>query len=201
MVSIIVPYVEDRGFLKECIQSIQYQTHPCEIIKVQSPRSVACNFNRGLREATGDLVKVVGDDDFLPPDSIENLVNGIGDAPWAVANATDVNNNGRYLSVYKPDTLDFAANIGLNRIHNGGTIYRTEVLREIGGMDESLWTGEEYEMHLRLMSLGYLPKYIDKEVYFYRQWSGGKSRQLRRKDPEKRANEIKRIQALYSNKV
>lgn len=197
MISVIVPYNKDRGFLTKCVDSIQLQTLACELIMSQSEKSAAYNFNRGLERATGEFVKVVGDDDWLPFDAAANLVNGIGDAPWAVANATQVDQNGGIIEVYKPETLDFAEQIKLNRIHNGGTIYRTEVLREIGGMDESLWTGEEYEMHLRMYSLGYLPKYIDKEVYFYRMWAGGKSRMLRRQNPEKRKNEITRIQNLY----
>ncbi len=195
MVSIIVPYNEDRGFLSMCLDSIKAQTVPCELIEVHSPRSVACNINHGLEMATGEFFKVVGEDDWLPQDSIENLVNGIGDAPWVVGNAINV--TGSHYEVYKPETLDFAENVKLNRIHNGGTMYRTALLRTIDGMDESLWTGEEYEMHLRMYSLGYLPKYIDKEVYFYRMWAGGKSRMLRRQNPEKRKNEISRIQNLY----
>ena len=199
MVSVIIPYNEDRGFLSMCLESIKAQTVPCELIEVNSPRSVACNVNRGIWLAKGEFIKVVGDDDWLPEDSIENLEKGIGDAPWAVANAVNVVGADR--AVYKPDTLDFAQQIKLNRIHNGGTIYRTEILKEIGGMDETLWTGEEYEMHLRLYSLGYLPKYIDKEVYYYRIHSGQKSTTLRRDNRKKRANEIARIQSLYSDKV
>jgi glycosyltransferase involved in cell wall biosynthesis len=197
--SIIVPYVEDRGYLDQCLESIRGQTVPCELIEVRSPRSVACNFNRGLEMATGEFVKVVGDDDWLPLDAIENLVDGIGNAPWAVANAIEV--YGRQHEVYKPSSLAFAINVVHNKIHNGGTIYRTEILREIGGMDETLWTGEEYEMHLRMMSLGIMPKYINKEVYYYRHWQGGKSKQLRKQDPKKRANEIARIQSLYIDKI
>ena len=199
MTSVIVPYTEDRGYLTQCLESIRAQTYPYELIEIKSPRSVAINFNRGLSFAKGEFIKVVGDDDWLPPDSLENLVKGIGDAPWAVANATEV--FGRTHEIYKPITLEFAINVVHNKIHNGGTIYRTEVLREIGGMDETLWTAEEYEMHLRLMSLGYRPKYIDKEVYFYRRWQGQKSRQLREQDKKKRANEIARIQSLYIDKV
>ena len=200
-VSIIVPYKEDRGFLAQCIESIKAQTYPCELILSQSENSVSYNFNRGLEKATGEFVKYVCDDDWLPPDSVESLVNGIGDAPWLVANATQV--QGSNMWVYKPETLDFAANVELNRIHGGTTLYRTEILREIGGLDETLWTGEEYDMNLKLMSLGYFPAYLDKEVYYYRLWSGGKSKKLRRtaEDKIKRENEIKRIQALYSDKV
>ena len=199
MVSIIVPYNKDRGFLGKCVDSIKAQTYPCELILSQSDNSVVYNFNRGLERATGEFVKVVGEDDWLPEDSAENLVNGIGDAPWVVANAIQYRDGETWIQ--KPESLIFADMVVLNRIHMGGTMYRTEILKEIGGMDESLWTGEEYDMNLKLYSFGYLPKYLDKEVYYYRLWIGQKSKQLRRHDPEKRANEIKRIQSLYIDKI
>ena len=198
-VSIIVPYDRDRGYLSKCIDSIKAQTVPCELIKVHSPRSVVCNFNRGMWLATGDFIKVVGEDDWLPPDSVENLLKGIGDAPWICANAINVEGSTEWIE--RPDSLTFADMVVRNRIHMGTTMYRTEILKEIGGMDESLWTGEEYDMNLKLYSLGYLPEYINKNVYYYRMWRGQKSKQLRKHDPEKRANEIKRIQALYSDKI
>ena len=200
-VSIIVPYNNDRGWLNLCLDSINAQTIPCELIEVHGPRSVGCNFNIGLWQSTCEFIKVVGEDDWLPKDSAENLVNGIGDAPWIVANATQCWDGGTHID--KPSSLEFADMITENMIHMGGTMYRTEILREIGGMDETLWTGEEYDMNLKLYSLGYLPKYLDKEVYFYRLWYGQKSKQLRRTLKQKiiRENEIKRIQSLYSDKV
>ena len=89
----------------------------------------------------------------------------------------------------------------LDQIHGGSTIYRREVLLKIGGMDENLWTGEEYEMHLRLWTSGYIPTYIDREVYYHRLWDGQKSKLYRKTNKTKRDDEIKRIQALYSDKV
>ena len=91
MVSVIIPYNEDRGYLKECVASIEAQTYPdIELIPSFSPGSCGHNFNNGLEKATGEYVKWVDEDDWLPPDSIENLVNGIGQAPWICANSWDV---------------------------------------------------------------------------------------------------------------
>jgi len=86
-------------------------------------------------------------------------------------------------------------------MHMGSTLYRTDVLREIGGMDETLLTGEEYDMHLKLLYLGYNPAYIDKEVYHYRMWSGGKSVIFRKHNKEWRQNELKKIQTRYLDKI
>ena len=200
LVSVIIPYNEDRGFLDRCVQSIENQTYrDFEIVYAYSKNPVAVNVNYGFSMAKGELLKVVGEDDWLPENSLKDLVEGIGDAPWAVANAYNV--IGGVVEPYAPETLDFAINVQHNKIHNGGTIYRADVIKKIGGMDESLWTGEEYEMHLRMMSLGYLPKYINKYVYFYRQHRNQKYKKLNRENREKRAKEIARIQSLYIDKV
>ena len=198
MVSIILPYVEDRGFLTECIDSIKAQTYQdIEILEIHSSDSLAKNFNKGLEKAQGEFIKLVGDDDWLPEDSIQDLVNGMYGRAWVVANAINVTEHGHFPETPNLEELRFENMVNKNGIHNGGTMYRTEIIREIGGMDESLWTAEEYEMHLRLMKKGYLPGYVPKFVYFYRIWGGSKSIKYRRKDKKKRNAEIERIQNLY----
>jgi glycosyltransferase involved in cell wall biosynthesis len=198
MVSVIVPYNEDRGYLKLCQQSIHDQTYKdIQYLEIHSPDSVAKNINKGLKLAKGEFFKVVGEDDWLPKTSIEDLVNGMEGNSWICANAHNFSDDGFTNEIPPLEGLKFENMVNLNVIHNGTTMYRTEILREIGGMDESLWTGEEYEMHLRLMKNGYMPGYIDKFVYFYRVWGGSKSIRYRRKDPVKRKAEIERIQNMY----
>lgn len=201
MVSIILPYDRDRGFLQRMRDSITAQTYPdIELIEVYADRPVAVNFNAGLAIAKGELVKVVGEDDWLPTTSIQHLVDGIGDHPWVCANAINVV-NGSYEEEYildlgKLNLRDMAIN---NVIHGGTTLYRTDILREVGGMDEALWTGEEYDMNMKLMSRGYLPGYVNKYVYFYQISSIQKSRIYRKKDPVKREAALNEIRKRYAN--
>lgn len=201
MISVIVPYDRDRGFLSQCIRSIKNQSYSdFEIIQVHRDYPVAKNFNIGLKVAKGEYCKFVTEDDWIPTNSLGDLAEGIDGADWVCANAEQHEQDKVW--IYKPELPEsFEANVERNRIHGGTTLYRTDMLREIGGMDETLWTGEEYEMHLRLMSLGYMPKYIDKVVYCHRLWNGQKSKQLRKNRKHERAEEIKRIQSLYSDKV
>ena len=199
MISVIVPYKEDRGFLKKCIDSIRNQTYQdFELIEAHGPGTLPENFNNGLRQAKGTFVKMVQDDDWLPPDSLWNLINGIGDYKWVVANVWQMCS---VPYIYKPPYLDFQSNLNHYALQMGSTLYRTALLRAIDGMDETLETGEEYDMHLKLLSLGYEPGYIDKEVYNYRMWHGGKSVIYRKKRKEWRKNELKKIQARYTDKV
>jgi len=198
MVTIILPYDKDRGYLQRMIDSIEAQTYDdIELITVHSPASVATNFNTGLKQAQGEFVKVVGEDDWLPEDSIQNLVDGIGDHPWICANAFNVIDRKPYIEKPNPRKLTLSHMIAKNVIHGGSTLYRTEILNEIGGMDESLWTGEEYDMNMHLMSKGYIPGYLDKEVYFYQVSNFQKSTIYRRENLIKREQALKEIRQKW----
>ena len=191
-VSVIVPYDRDRGYLSQCIESINAQTYQdVELIESHHPRPKGYNFNRGLERATGEFVKWVDEDDWLPTDSIENLVNGMGDHPWICANSFDV---GETTEITKSVFTSFEDTLRMNSIHAGTVLFRTELLREIGGMDESLMLAEEFDMYLRLMLNGHFPGYIDKEVSYYRMWEGSKSLQP---DQKWRREQISNIRARY----
>jgi glycosyltransferase involved in cell wall biosynthesis len=202
MISVIIPYDKDRGYLKQCIESVENQTYKdFEIVLSQGFDPVAVNFNNGLKKAKGEFCKFVTEDDWLPENSLQDLINGIEDYTWVFANSFQVEADGTW--IYKPpkEALQFASNVQGNKIHGGTTLYRTEVLREIGGMKEHLWTGEEYEMHLNLFSKGFLPGYINKVVYYHRLWSGQKSKQYRKKRKHERENELKKIRSLYIDQI
>jgi len=206
MISVIVPYKEDRGHLKQCLDSIKAQSWlDFEIIESQSDGSLPVNFNEGLRRANGEFVKMVQDDDWLPVDGLKSLVQYICNSPWIMGNVYQMRcneDNEYYMShIHKPPYFDFAQQTIRYDMHMGSTLYRTDVLRAIGGMDETLLTGEEYDMHLKLLSLNYNPAYIDKEVYHYRMWQGGKSVIFRKQNKTWRKNELKKIQARYINKI
>lgn len=203
MISVIVPYNKDRGFLKECIASIESQETEHEIILSKSDKSVSYNFNRGLEQAKGEYCKFVAEDDMLAPDGLKYLERAINGEFWVFANAIQRDSDEW---IYRPydfceQFMSFSENLRVNRIHGGTTLYRTEILRKIGGMDETLWTGEEYDMHLKLWSIGFIPGYVDREVYIHRIWSGQKSRIYRKQNKQKRDEAIKAIQARYYDKV
>jgi len=197
MISVIVPYKEDRGWLGKCLDSIKNQTYKdFELIEAHGPGTLPENFNNGLRQAKGEFIKMVQDDDYLPLDALQHLADGIGDHPWIVGNVWQMCSEPY---IYKPPYLDFKSNLNHYALHMGSTLYRKDVLDDIGGMDVTLETGEEYDMHLLLFALGYKPGYIDKEVYHYRMWQGGKSVIYRRNRKKWRANELAKIKARYTN--
>ena len=195
MISVIIPYNKDRGYLSRCIDSIKAQTYKdFEIIESFADAGVSYNFNRGLERARGEFIKLVGEDDWLPATSLADLHDGIGDAKWVIGNVWQ-ETNPRY--IHKPPYLDLESLLKSYDLHGGSTLFRRDILNEIGGMDETLETGEEYDMHLKLLSLGHNPTYINKEVYHYRMWNKSKSVVYRRSRKEWRKEQLAKIKARY----
>lgn len=199
MISVIIPYVEDRGFLDEALESLRLQSFKdFETILEQGECSQGKNINRGLSKARGEYIKILHDDDILPPNSLRDLYRGIGNFDWICA---DMETFG------KPDycTPEVSSGhipilsmmVNKNQIAGGTTMYKTSVLREVEGYDEKLWTGEEYELHLRLLSKGYTVTYIQKTVHRYRLHSLNKSYDMPLKERVIRKEYIRNIANKY----
>lgn len=171
MISVIIPYVKDRGYLSDAIQSVTYQTFKdIELIPIQREKTQGANINRGLQIAKGEYIKILHDDDILPEDSLEILHIAIQGYDFACA---DQETFGEPLfcptpEVYKGCNPTFEGMCKGNQIYGGTTIYRKDTLESVGGYDEFLWTGEEYDLHLKLLYSGYTCNYIPKVVHLYR---------------------------------
>ena len=180
-VSIIIPYQKDRGYLQEAINSVHRQTYQdIELILSQSDRGVSYNLNRGIKKSTGDFIKYLCDDDMLTPNSITDSVNAMKGCDFIHGNAYNLFPNG-------------------NKIHGGTLMYRRDVFERFGYFNESLWTGEEYEFNLRLLSQGASLGVSNRFLYYYRRHEQQKS--LGNKEIEyrlRRAEEIERIKNMYA---
>jgi len=165
-ISIIIPYKEDRGFLKEALHSARMQNFPgkWEVVIQHDDLTMAQNTNEAVRKAKGEYVKWLHDDDMLLCDCLSSLWTARG-ADVIFANAIMF---GEMIGVYKsavPASLyDLLQN---NTIHASTLMYKRKVLLD-NPLDESLWTGEEYELNLRLLLNGYSFAYVDREVSRYR---------------------------------
>ena len=84
-----------------------------------------------------------------------------------------------------------------NFIHGGTTLYRTDMLRDLGGYDESLWTAEEYEFHLRCVFKGFKLHYVPKIVFNYRVWENSKSILYRKHRKKERQTYIESIRDTF----
>lgn len=197
-VSVIIPYKEDRGYLREAIESVEAQTVQCELILSQSDGNVSVNLNKGIRRCTTEFWAYLSEDDILPNDSIEKRLQAIGDYDFTHSNGIYMSKNRR--KTYKPDKTDLSLSdlLSKNHIFGGTCLYRTE-WRDRVQWDESLWTGEEFDYHLNLLAKGAKIGYTDCDAYIYRIHDKQKSS---RKDADRfirRIRAIKQIRAKYDN--
>lgn len=170
LVSVIIPYKEDRGWLIHAVQSVKRQTYRnIELILSHGDCGVSENINNGIEKSKGSLIKYLCEDDFLPEDSIAKSVKGMRDYDFIHGNATNWVNEENYTlqipTLLKPTLKDM---LGINIIHGGSLMYKREVFKEIGWFDQDLWTGEEYEFNLRALSRGLKLGYVNENLYFYR---------------------------------
>ena len=199
-VSVILFYNQDRGWLNDAIESYHSQlfTGESELIIVHSDRSTADNFNEGVRQAKGEFIKMLADDDELLPYGLEALWQK-GKEGYDVVCAAALNYNedtGETVVSYStvPQTVFELADH--NTIHGGTVLFRRSALVEVGMFDESLRYGEEYHCYLKLAAAGKRFAVIDDVVYFYRLHYRMKSMQTRVMDGEtylKRKREILHI--------
>ena len=171
MISVIIPYVKDRGWLEEAITSIHSQTFKdWQIVPAKGDRTQGANINAGLKLAIGEYIKILHDDDILPPNSLQDLYDGIQGFDFVCGNHETFGD-----PKYCPNPGIFTGCIPIledmlkcNQIGGGTVLYRKDVLLKVEGYDEELWTGEEYDLHLKLLKAGYKCNYVNKVVHRYR---------------------------------
>jgi len=199
MVSIIIPYNEDRGFLQDAINSVWMQTYrDFELILMKGDCSLGENVNKGLLKAEGEYIKVLSEDDELTPDCLKILVEGIQGYDWVYSDAENFGELPKGWDLYSDgETTTLKEMLKGNRIHGGTTLYRKDVLLEVNGYDGGLWTGEEYDLHLDLLKRGYKHRHVSGIVYRYRIHGDNKSLTWTSEDRIKRHEYIKQIKKRY----
>lgn len=170
MISVIIPYKEDRGWLDKAIESVEKQTYKdYEIILSQSDNRVGYNLNRGIEKARGGFIKYLCDDDLLTPNSLQDSLNGMMGYDFIHGNAINFFNDKRR-TVQRPvkKYFDWRELKTRNYIHGGTLMYRAGVFEKYGLFDETLWTGEEYDFNLKIMHQGARLGYVNSTLYLYR---------------------------------
>ncbi len=200
-VSIIIPCKGNRGFLAQAIESAKRQFYSnTEIILSQSGKGVSFNLNKGIKKATGDFIKYLCDDDTLPADSISESVKAIqsGDYDFIHGMAYNFYEKPEFSCFHTPGCKNPTLQdlMAKNHIHGGTLMYRRDVFERFGMFDETLWTAEEFEFNLRLLSMGARIGYCDHILYNYRIHPGQKS--IGNKDAEHRARRSAAIREIKS---
>lgn len=170
-VTVIIPYKEDRGWLKDAINSVP---EGVQLILSKGDGNWPKNFNKSLPQATGEFIKFLHEDDMLTPGSIEDSVNGIEEqgVDFIHGNALEIWEGANRQRLYTPKILkpSFSQLLGLNVFHCPTLMYRRSIFEKLGGLDESAETDgfEELEFNLRCLKNGFKVGYIDATLAIYR---------------------------------
>lgn len=178
LVSIIIPYNVDRGFLQRAIDSVNIQTYRnIELIQEHSDNTVGYNINRGIEKAKGKYIKYFAEDDWLHSLCIEKSVEFLenSNSRWMHANSYTVFPG--FMEVWQPSFSypTFEMMLKRNYIHGGTVMYEKSLFDEFGLFDEKITTAEEYEFYLRLFKGGVLPGYLNEIIFYYRRHDKQKS--------------------------
>ena len=199
MVSVIIPYNIDRGYLQYAMSSIWEQTYRnFEIILEKGDYTLGKNVNNALWKSRGDLIKVLAEDDELTSDCLKILVKGIEGYDFIYSDAENFGTlpPGWGKQSYD-ETVTLESMLEGNGIHGGTTLYRREALFNVGGYDETLTTGEEYDLHLKLIKAGYKHRHISGIVYRYRIHISNKSISATSAERKARHEYINQIRKRY----
>lgn len=205
LVSIIVPVYGVEQYLDKCIESIIHQTYQnLEIILVDDGSKDNCPLmcdrwalkdtrikvihkengglsdarNAGMAIATGDYVSFVDSDDWIAPEFVEILVNGIQDGDIATCGILMVNDACEVLRTLDDVDFELDALSAMKRlIHEDGfrqtvwnKLYKRELIAEesfaVGKCNEDdFWT-------YKIVGKSQMIKCCPAALYYYRQRQG-----------------------------
>lgn len=204
-VTVITPSYNQGQFIEATIASVLAQTYPnVEYLVVdggstdntmaivdqyrdrintvihEKDRGQSDAINKGFRLATGELVGWINSDDLLYPDCIEQIVNlyrqhADGAVYYGAVNDwIDAQGRGtgkRHLPI---PGRDFLLNQNYNLIQQG-SFYPTQLVRELGYLNESIHYCMDLDLWLRLLTRGPIYGYSGSSIAAFRRWEATKT--------------------------
>jgi glycosyltransferase involved in cell wall biosynthesis len=152
-------------------------------IRLEENRGVSFARNRGLEQARGDWVAFLDSDDLWEKNKLQAQMQWIKHHPDCQAVYTDeiwIRNGVRVNPMNKHQKYSgdiFQNCLPLCIVSPSSVLLRTEVLKEVGGFDESMSVCEDYDMWLRIAKR-YPFHFIEEKLIVKR---GGHADQLSRK--------------------
>ena len=205
MISVIIPCNKDRGFLERAYQSVMNQTYRnFEVIVEMADKTLSENVNNAAKKASGDYIKILSEDDTLPPNSLMDLRKSINNLDWVLGwgrnhYEKEFFYNGLFTKLIEVKPIEpivFTDVYEKNFLHGGAMMYNRQLFIALGGFDESLHNAEEYDFHLQLLfGSGWQPALCPSFVYDHYVSDIQKSRIQRGSD--QREKELKYIKDKY----
>ena len=137
--------VVNDGSPKETLAPLAAYADRIRVIE-QENRGQAAARNRGLSEARGDIIAFLDQDDFWPPGRMAVLMPLLGDHDFARGMTQEVRMHAdgsveRAAPAFRPELI-------------GAALYRRSVFAAVGGFDETMRVGEDFDWNIRLAEAG-----------------------------------------------
>ena len=178
-ISVITPTYNRSHFLKQAIESFLMQNYEdkemivvddgsqdstkqivsmydVDMIKYiyQTNQGQPAAQNNGIRNATGDLICTLDDDDLLYDENslylrAKHIVDKEIEAVWT--SAIDINSSGGESTKHLCQFLNFAEEYHSDRIFINSLMWRKNVMDKVGYFDETLSSNEDWDFKIRLL--------------------------------------------------
>jgi glycosyltransferase involved in cell wall biosynthesis len=182
LVSIIVPCRNSAQFLEGCLQSIRNQTYKnielivvdnhstdntAEIARrytdkvfIQGPERSA-QVNYGVRQATGTYVYKVDSDFILDPEVVQQCVDEAAKGFQAVVVHNSPDTRISWIARIRKFEVDMYK---YDITYSSARFVRRDVYLSIGGFNETVTAGEDYDFQNKLNRGGYRTGFVDAEA-------------------------------------
>jgi glycosyltransferase involved in cell wall biosynthesis len=188
-ISVVLTTKNAEQYITDFLESMMNQQEPYEVIIVDSdstdktqdiirsyiqknkniklfihPGTRPESMNYGIKQATGDVVAFIGGDDVAHNDWIKEIRKGFNNMDIVV---------GKLIS---KDEEHFKTLENVKFFHKGinisypgcNTIYKKEILDQLGGFDPWFFNAEDLELNYRAVEKGYTISENEKAIVYYR---------------------------------
>lgn len=150
----------------------RYQKLDDVFVVYQKNKGLAASNNIAIKMARGKYIMRLDADDYLAKNCLEILIKKLEDnsnLALVFPDYYEVDINGKILNHIIRHDFDKDVTLFDNPAHGACTMFRTRVLRSIGGYDESFNRQDGYYIWLKIIELGYQVSNINKPLFYYRQ--------------------------------
>ena len=150
----------------------------------QPNQGVATARNTGIARARGEYIALLDDDDLWPPDKLQWQVAyldanpDVGVVAGTLQTIDDHASLGQRAGVYPQITFESLFR-GNPFYSPGQTLIRAGLLRDIGGLDTSIWGADDWDLWFRIAKKTRIVM-VDRLALFYRLHAGNNSKQTAR---------------------